>query len=79
MDIRFISIQIIDEINNSSASLNSILDKIEKEVIMAAITEAKNNKSRAAVLLNMNRTTLVEKMKRFGLNIRPILVDSLDS
>jgi len=41
---------------------------IEKDLIGQAMIKAKNIKAQAAALLKINRTTLVEKMKRYGMN-----------
>ncbi|MDW8002787.1 MAG: sigma-54 dependent transcriptional regulator [Deltaproteobacteria bacterium] len=44
-----------------------LVTEFEKSLIMKALSEAKGVKSKAAKVLNMNRTTLIEKMKRLGL------------
>ncbi len=43
----------------------TLVTEFEKAIIMKALKETKGVKSKAASILNMNRTTLIEKMKRF--------------
>ncbi len=49
--------------------LNEALNDFENELILQALQKTDGNKNRAATLLNLNRTTLVEKLKRKGLRI----------
>ncbi|MCX7952422.1 MAG: sigma-54 dependent transcriptional regulator [Deltaproteobacteria bacterium] len=44
--------------------LQRLLQDIEKELILRALNKANGNKSLAAQFLNINRTTLIEKLKR---------------
>ena len=46
---------------------DTLVSEYEKRLIMEALQETKGVKSKAAQILNMNRTTLIEKMKRLGL------------
>jgi DNA-binding NtrC family response regulator len=46
----------------------SLVSEFEKVLILQALNETKGIKSRAAQKLSMNRTTLIEKMKRLGLD-----------
>lgn len=46
---------------------DTLVTEFEKSLIMKALSEAKGVKSRAAKVLNINRTTLIEKMKRLGI------------
>lgn len=55
--------------------LNSLIDKIERDLIIQAIQKTKGIKSKAASLLGLNRTTLIEKMKKKGLLINPLVRD----
>jgi DNA-binding NtrC family response regulator len=41
---------------------------IEQTLIKQAMDKSRNVKARAATLLNINRTTLVEKIRRYGMN-----------
>lgn len=43
------------------------IDGIQKEHILRVLTQTKNNKSKAAQLLGIKRTTLLARMKKFGL------------
>ncbi len=45
----------------------SLVSEFEKALILQALNETKGVKSKAAQKLSMNRTTLIEKMKRLGL------------
>jgi sigma-54 specific flagellar transcriptional regulator A len=44
--------------------LKDTLDRLERELIREALTRARGNRARAASLLGLNRTTLVEKLRR---------------
>jgi DNA-binding NtrC family response regulator len=46
---------------------DTLVNDFEKSVIMKALNQTKGVKSQAARLLQMNRTTLIEKMKRLGI------------
>ncbi len=48
---------------------NQAVDEFENELILQALQKTEGNKNKAASLLNLNRTTLVEKLKRKGLRI----------
>jgi len=47
--------------------LSAFVIKIERELIRRSLERTGGNKGRAAQLLNLKRTTLVEKLKRLGL------------
>jgi transcriptional regulator with PAS, ATPase and Fis domain len=49
--------------------LNDAMNDFENELIIQALQKTQGNKNKAANLLNLNRTTLVEKIKRKGLKI----------
>lgn len=53
-------------INNSS--LNNITAEVEKENIIKALVETKGNKTSAAKLLNIDRSSLYNKLKKYGIN-----------
>jgi DNA-binding NtrC family response regulator len=44
--------------------LDSVIDRIEHELIQRALERTGGNRGQAARLLNLKRTTLVEKLKR---------------
>jgi DNA-binding NtrC family response regulator len=48
---------------------NQAVNEFENELILQALQKTAGNKNKAASLLNLNRTTLVEKLKRKGLRI----------
>lgn len=50
--------------------LTSFIEKLENKLILDALKRTKNNKNQAAKLLGMNRTTLVERIKKR--NIAPL-------
>jgi transcriptional regulator with PAS, ATPase and Fis domain len=50
--------------HEENMSFKDAVDVYEKELILRALNRAKWNKNKAAALLKMNRTTLVEKIKR---------------
>ena len=69
------SLEIPNEINyqtpsyvNPPASISGITKEIEKEMIIKAIHEANGNKSKAAMILNMNERTFYRKLKNLGIN-----------
>ena len=57
----------LDGNDGAPASLNEELDAQERVSIEKALRETKGNKTKAADLLNLRRTSLITKMKRLGL------------
>jgi DNA-binding NtrC family response regulator len=51
-------------IPDQGISFKSVVAQFESELILKALTKTKWNKNKAASLLNLNRTTLVEKIKK---------------
>jgi len=51
----------------SGVDINRMLDEIERSLILQAMDIADGVKSKAASLLGLNRTTLIEKMKKKGI------------
>lgn len=47
--------------------LNSVVEEFENNLIMQALARSGGNKKEAAVLLNLKRTTLIEKLKKKNL------------
>ncbi len=47
-------------------SLKETLDRLERDYIQEALTRANGNRAQAASLLGLNRTTLVEKLRRMS-------------
>ena len=52
------------ELPQEGIDLRDALDRMETQLIRQALTRAEGNKAAAASLLGINRTTLVEKLKR---------------
>ena len=57
----------VNEIPPSGFYLNQAVADYEKKIIVQALNQTDWVKNQAAKLLNVNRTTLIEKMKRHGL------------
>ncbi|PKN21215.1 MAG: RNA polymerase subunit sigma-54 [Deltaproteobacteria bacterium HGW-Deltaproteobacteria-3] len=57
----------LEELPEQGFFLNEVLSDFEKRLILQALEQTGWVKNRAAKLLNVNRTTLIEKMKRFKL------------
>ena len=54
---------------NSGVNLKAIVEAFENHLIDQALARTANNKNRASELLHMNRTTLVEKLRKRGMII----------
>jgi two-component system nitrogen regulation response regulator NtrX len=54
----------------SFASLQQARDAYERDYILKKIEEARNNVSRAAELLGLERSHLYRKMKALGISVR---------
>jgi DNA-binding NtrC family response regulator len=48
-------------------TLQDIVDQWEKRAILATLEQVKGSRNEAATRLGINRTTLFNKMKKFGL------------
>ncbi len=57
------------QLSPKGINLNSVIDEIERRLISQALEMSNGVKSKAASLLGLNRTTLVEKMKKKGILI----------
>jgi len=51
----------------TGCDLNEIISNIEKRLINEALSKSGGVKSKAAMLLGLNRTTLIEKIKKMGM------------
>jgi len=47
---------------------DTLVSNFEKSLILQALQETNGVKSKAAQVLSLNRTTLIEKMKRLGID-----------
>jgi two-component system response regulator PilR (NtrC family) len=54
------------DLPDEGVDLPTYLGAIERDLIQRALDRTGNNRNRAAELLHIKRTTLVEKLKRFG-------------
>lgn len=58
------------EIPNDGISLNSVVGDMERNLIIKALEKTGGIRSRAAALLGLNRTTLIEKMKKMNIEMK---------
>jgi DNA-binding NtrC family response regulator len=56
------------EVPEEGLDFNILIGELERRLILQSLQLADGNKKRAAALLNLKRTTLVEKLKRMGLD-----------
>jgi DNA-binding NtrC family response regulator len=54
------------ELGDSSLDLRSALESLERQLIDRALQKAGGNRTEAAALLGLNRTTLVEKLRKYA-------------
>jgi len=52
----------------AAEDIKSVYNKVTREVILDALNKAKGSKTKAAEILNINRRTLYNKMKKIGLD-----------
>ena len=60
--------QSIFNLPKEGVDIKNMLSQIEDSLILQALTRTKGNKNQASKLLRLNRTTLIEKMKKKGLH-----------
>lgn len=58
------------DIPDEGISLNSVVGDMERNLILKAIEKTGGIRSRAAALLGLNRTTLIEKMKKMNIEAK---------
>ncbi len=58
--------KILDEIPEEGISLNTIIKNIERDLILKSLEKTSWNKQKAANLLGIKRTTLIEKLKKLN-------------
>lgn len=63
MDHAKIAVMILDEIEQTKTGMKEIFVKIERECYEMALKETLGNKAKAARLLGVGRTTLIERVK----------------
>jgi DNA-binding NtrC family response regulator len=54
----------VPEFPENGTDLKTLLEAVEEKMIGEALVRTNGNKNRAAELLGLNRTTLVEKLRR---------------
>ncbi|MBI2355128.1 MAG: sigma-54-dependent Fis family transcriptional regulator [Deltaproteobacteria bacterium] len=59
-----------DELPEDGICLNAAVDRFENNLILQALARTGGNKKEAASLLNLKRTTLIEKLKKKNLTYR---------
>ncbi len=62
----------IIEIPDEGINFQSVVSGMERELIIQSLKKSGGNKKLAAKLLNLKRTTLIEKIKRIGLERAPV-------
>lgn len=58
----------ITEFGDSGVNLNEMMSTMERNLIQQALERAGGVRTKAAQLLGLNRTTLIEKIKKMGIN-----------
>lgn len=56
------------DVSEKGCDLNKIINNMERNLITNALSKSGGVKSKAANLLGLNRTTLIEKMKKMGID-----------
>ncbi len=56
------------DLPSEGINFNEMVSRFEKDLLLQALRKSRGVKNRAAKLLQLNRTTLVEKLKRFNLH-----------
>lgn len=64
-------------IPDNGISLKNVVDEFENSLIMKALEKASWNKNKAAHFLKLNRTTLVEKIKKKGIHKNPKVAEAM--
>lgn len=68
--------QVMDfNIPNDGIDINLLVENMEKNLILKALEKTGGVKNRAAKLLGLNRTTLIEKMKKMGVKLQKTVID----
>ena len=64
------SLDTVDGIRATARGLKALMQEYERDLIVAALADARGHQRRAAASLGLLPTTLSEKMKRLGLRER---------
>lgn len=57
----------LSQLRDEGIDLQKTIEEIERDLILKALQKAEGVRAKAAQLLGLNRTTLIEKMKRLGI------------
>jgi DNA-binding NtrC family response regulator len=60
--------QVLTKVTERGIDMAKTISELEKQMITEALTLSKGVKAQAAAMLKLNRTTLVEKMRRLGID-----------
>jgi len=63
------SFSLLNELPVDGVDFNALISDYENQLIISALNKTNGNKKAAAKLLHLNRTTLVEKIKKKGLEV----------
>ncbi len=69
-------VEVIEEIPSHGLNFNDLVNQFESRLILMALNKTNGNKKAAAELLQLNRTTLVEKIKKKNLDQTPDAEDA---
>jgi DNA-binding NtrC family response regulator len=69
----------VPQLPTDGLALRNVVDEIESDLILQALEQTHWNKNQAARLLGLNRTTLIEKIKKKGLKPPPPAADPATS
>ena len=67
--VPFTSSLVPDSIPDEGIDLSGVVSQVERELLLQTLEKTGGNKMQAAKLLNMKRTTLVEKIKRLQIEV----------
>lgn len=65
-----------EAMREEGVSFDAVITKVEHDLLLQALNKADGNKLRAAKLLNMKRTTFVEKLKRLRIDVEKHATDN---
>ncbi|EQD25500.1 MAG: hypothetical protein D084_Lepto4C00110G0002 [Leptospirillum sp. Group IV 'UBA BS'] len=63
-----VALSMAESLLGKDFNLASFMGDLERTLVLKALDRSRGNRSRAAEILGINRTTLIEKIRRFGLS-----------
>ncbi len=60
-------LSVAEKLLGKDFSLSSFMEDLERTILLQALERSGGNRSKAAEILGINRTTLIEKIRRFGI------------